>query len=56
MAVKLPIDIKSRDGTLLANGVPFLIRGAIWRGAEGPGLLPEGLDGVHAHSVGHYLE
>ena len=44
----------STNGKLQANGVPFHLKGAIWRGAEGPGDLPEGLSGAHAHSVQHY--
>ena len=51
-----PVDVTSRDGRLFANGVPFVLKGAIWSGAEGPGDLPEGLQGVHAHSISHYME
>lgn len=51
-----PISFMSTHGTLTANGVPFQLKGAIWRGAEGPGDLPEGLEGDHAHSVSHYME
>ena len=48
-----PVDFTSSGGQLFANGAPFQIKGAIWRGAEGPGDLPEGLTGVHAHTIGH---
>ena len=51
-----PVDFTSSGGQLFANGAPFQIKGAIWRGAEGPGDLPEGLTGVHAHTIGHYME
>ena len=51
-----PVDFTSSGGQLFANGAPFQIKGAIWRGAEGPGDLPEGLTGVHAHTISHYME
>ena len=51
-----PVEFTSNGGQLLANGSPFSLKGAIWRGAEGPGDLPEGLSGVHAHSIEHYME
>ena len=40
----------------MANGVRFTIKGVIWKGAEGPGDLPDGLGGVHAHSASHYMQ
>ena len=51
-----PIEFRSSTGGLVANGVPFVIKGAIWHGAEGPGDTPEGLAGVHAHSISYYME
>lgn len=51
-----PIAFSSDNGALHANGVPFTLKGAIWRGADGPGDVPEGLAGVHAHSVAHYMQ
>lgn len=49
------IDFRSSAGGLLANGVPFILKGAIWKGADGPMDLPDGLAGVHAHSVAFYM-
>ena len=55
-AVVPPVDFTSRSGRLYANGAPFSIKGATWRGAEGPGDLPEGLTGIHPHSITHHME
>lgn len=33
-----------------------MLKGAIWRGAEGPGDVPDGLTGVHAHGISHYMQ
>jgi hypothetical protein len=51
-----PIDFRSSGGSIIGDGVRFILKGAVWKGAEGPGDLPGGLDGVHAHSVSHYME
>lgn len=54
--LKPPIDFHSKDGQLYANGELFIIKGANWYGAEGPGDLPEGLSGQFAHSMDHYMQ
>ena len=54
--VKPPIDFHSENGQLYANGELFVIKGANWYGAEGPGDLPEGLSGPFAHSIDHYMQ
>ena len=54
--VKPPIDFHSEHGQLYANGELFIIKGANWYGAEGPGDLPEGLSGQFAHSMDHYMQ
>ena len=54
--VKPPIDFHSELGQLYANGELFIIKGANWYGAEGPGDLPEGLSGQFAHNMDHYMQ
>lgn len=53
-AAKGIVDFRSVDGQLLANGVPFRLKGAVWRGAA-DGDVPAGISGVHAHPVSHYV-
>ena len=51
-----PVAFESIDGVLRANGVPFTIKGAVWYGAEGPGDAPDGLSGIHPHTVASYMQ
>ena len=50
------ISFKNKAGSLFANDVPFLVKGAIWQGAAGPNDAPDGLIGPHAHKIDDYME
>ena len=39
----LSLSLSTRDGMILANGDPFIIKGATWWGAESSAALPGGL-------------